>query len=117
MTRELLLALHDAQMEAAAAVGLRGDAALRAMHAERKRREDERWAWIAKHARKQAAKRVSEDDYRSRVPEDAGENEASETAAGSSAVEFAQSSETGDGGSGCDCSAGSDESGDEAQDG
>ena len=61
--RALMTVLLDAAAEAAAAVGLRGVAAKRAMREEHKRRETQRWAWIVKRARAHAW-RAREDDYR-----------------------------------------------------
>lgn len=72
LTRELLLAFHDAQLEAAAAIGMRGRTATQAMRDEHKRRADKRWSDAVRCARKSETRRVSEDDYRGTLPDDAG---------------------------------------------
>lgn len=79
--RALMAVLLDAAAEAAAAVGLRGSAAKRAMREERMRRETQRWAWIVKRARAHAW-RAREDDYRDTL-RSAQENAAQDDADGS----------------------------------
>lgn len=68
LSRELLLTLHDAQEEAAAAIGLRGENARRAMRREHERINADRWNAGLRAARRSEVRRANEDDYRSRVP-------------------------------------------------
>jgi len=70
LSRELLLTLYDAQIEASAAIGLRGQDARHAMRRERERQSEMRWRDVMKHARKTEWRRATEDDYRSTVPAD-----------------------------------------------
>ena len=94
MTRELLLALHDAQQEAAAAIGLRGEDARRAMRRERERADDARWREALKHARKSEVRRATPDDYRSTVPADAIHDAARTHESGRAALDVVERGET-----------------------
>ena len=73
----LLTILHEAQLEASAAVGLRGERARVAMRDARKAAQDERWRAIVRGATKTRIK-VSDADYRATVHDDARSDSATE---------------------------------------
>ena len=77
LTRTLMLAFEEAQLIAASAVCLTGEAATTAMVQERRRLHREWREKVHRATRKGALKGQTEDDYRSRIPDTVGEPEES----------------------------------------